>query len=122
MARAIKSDVQALLEPYAERLAAIATEAWRDWMTSGRQHWRTKRSRASFVWEEMIERAHHAFLGDTLHARRQAQACLWLERWVREEFGRQGAARLGSALTTVAADGSVSPFRWLQRVWIAQGG
>jgi len=64
VARAIKSDVQALLEPYAERLAAIATEAWRDWMTSGRQHWRTKRSRASFVWEEMIERAHHAFLDD----------------------------------------------------------
>ncbi|MFZ1430140.1 MAG: methylmalonyl Co-A mutase-associated GTPase MeaB [Geminicoccaceae bacterium] len=65
---------------------------------------------------------HHSFLGGTLQARRQAQARLWLERWVREEFGRQGAARLGSALTTVAADGSVSPFRWLQRIWIAQVG
>ena len=30
--------------------------------------------------------------------------------------------RLGSALTTVSADGSVSPFRWLQRVGIAQVG
>ncbi len=65
---------------------------------------------------------HHAFLGASLRARREAQARLWLERWVREEFGRQGAARLGSVLTTVAADGGVSPFRWLQRVWIAQGG
>lgn len=64
MARAIKSDVQALLEPYAERLAAIPTEAWRDWMTSGRQHWRAKRSRAGFMWEEMIHLAHQAFLDD----------------------------------------------------------
>lgn len=64
---------------------------------------------------------HHAFLSDVLQARREAQARLWLERWVREEFGRQGTARLGVALTTIAADLSVSPFRWLQRVWIAQG-
>jgi hypothetical protein len=64
VARAIKSDVQALLEPYAERLSRIATDAWREWMTSDRQYWRAKRSRASFVWEEMIERAHQAFADD----------------------------------------------------------
>ena len=32
-------------------------------------------------------------LAGTLPATREAQARLWLERWIREEFGRRGAAR-----------------------------
>lgn len=64
MAQASRSEVQAILEPYAARLSSIAVEAWQDWMTSERQYWRAKRSRANFVWEEMIQRAHVAFAGD----------------------------------------------------------
>lgn len=64
MAQASKQEVESLLEPYAERLRAIALEAWQEWMTSDRQYWRAKRSRATFVWEEMIERAHRAFADD----------------------------------------------------------
>lgn len=64
VAQASKQEVESLLEPYAERLRAVALEAWQDWMTSDRQYWRAKRSRATFVWEEMIERAHRAFAND----------------------------------------------------------
>lgn len=62
--QASKSEVESILEPYAARLSSIAVEAWHDWMTSDRQYWRAKRSRANFVWEEMIQRAHLAFAGD----------------------------------------------------------
>jgi LAO/AO transport system kinase len=65
---------------------------------------------------------HAAFLAGERQARRAAQARLWLERWVREEFGRQGLVRLGAQLAEVAGDRSVSPFRWLQRLWAAHGG
>jgi LAO/AO transport system kinase len=51
----------------------------------------------------------------TLDARREAQARAWLERWVREEFGRRGATRAAAVLPGIAADRSVSPFRWLAR-------
>jgi LAO/AO transport system kinase len=61
--------------------------------------------------------AHGRFLeaGGDLAARRQRHAVAWLERWVREEFGRRGAARLAGELARITADGSVSPFRWLAR-------
>lgn len=48
-------------------------------------------------------------------AKRKAQGRLWLERWVREEFGRRGAARAAAVLPGITADLSVSPFRWLAR-------
>jgi LAO/AO transport system kinase len=50
-----------------------------------------------------------------LQARREAQARLWLERWVREEFGRRGFARAAELLPRLTADRDVSPFRWLAR-------
>jgi LAO/AO transport system kinase len=60
---------------------------------------------------------HARFLAEAggLEARRDAQARLWLERWVREEFGRRGAARAAAVLPGILADRSVSPFRWLAR-------
>ena len=48
-------------------------------------------------------------------ARRAAQGRHWLERWVREEFGRRGAVRATTLLPKIAEDGEVSPFRWLAR-------
>jgi LAO/AO transport system kinase len=58
---------------------------------------------------------HAASLASTLATKREAQARLWLERWVREEFGRRGAARAAAVLPGIVADGGVSPFRWLAR-------
>ena len=55
---------------------------------------------------------HQAFLAPNLGARRAARDEAWLERWVREEFGRQGLARLGARLV----DGTGSPFRRLARI------
>lgn len=69
--------------------------------------------------------AHARFLaeGEGLAQRRAAQAQGWLERWVRDEFGRRGARELGAGLAAISADARVSPFRWLaQAIDIAEGG
>jgi LAO/AO transport system kinase len=60
---------------------------------------------------------HAAFLAQDgrLAAKRDVHARIWLERWVREEFGRRGAARVAPLLPRIAADRAVSPFRWLAR-------
>ena len=55
---------------------------------------------------------HQAFLAPDLGARRAARDEAWLERWVREEFGRRGAARLGARMV----GGTGSPFRRLARI------
>ena len=61
--------------------------------------------------------AHARFLAEDgrLATRRERQARAWLERWVQEEHGRRGAARLAATLPTITADRNVSPFRWLAR-------
>lgn len=63
---------------------------------------------------EAVDR-HAAHLAAEHVERRARQARRWLERWVREEHGRVGAARLAPALPGIMADRSVSPFRWLAR-------
>jgi LAO/AO transport system kinase len=55
---------------------------------------------------------HWAYLAPGLAARRAAQDEAWLARWVREEFGRRGATRLG----TGRLGGPGSPFRRLARL------
>ena len=65
---------------------------------------------------EAIER-HQAYLGPERATRRAAQDEAWLTRWVREEFGRRGAQRLGPG----RLGGSGSPFRRLARLGGAQG-
>lgn len=69
---------------------------------------------------EAVDR-HTAYLAAERAERRTRQARRWLERWVREEHGRVGAARLASALPGIMADKSVSPFRWLARAAPAAG-
>ncbi|MGE3742892.1 MAG: ArgK/MeaB family GTPase, partial [Geminicoccaceae bacterium] len=55
---------------------------------------------------------HQTFLAPSLAARRAAQDEAWLTRWVHEEFGRRGAARLGAG----RPGGAGSPFRRLARL------
>jgi LAO/AO transport system kinase len=55
---------------------------------------------------------HRAHLAPGLAAHRAAQEQAWLERWIREEFGRRGVAQLA----TTRAGGSGSPFRRLARL------
>ncbi len=64
---------------------------------------------------EAIDR-HTVALEGRLPSKRADQGRLWLERWVREEFGRRGMRRHKDRLVAVAMDRGVSPFRWLQRV------
>lgn len=71
------------------------------------------------VLDALERRARHLAGAGGLAARRAAQARSWLDRWVREEFGRRGSARLGAALPGLAADRRVSPFRWLARATAA---
>lgn len=58
---------------------------------------------------------HTAHLAAERAERRTRQARRWLERWVREEHGRVGAARLATVLPDIMADRGVSPFRWFAR-------
>lgn len=64
--------------------------------------------------EAVEAHARHA-AGPERAARRAAQGRAWLERWLREEFGRRGAARVAGLLPGIAADAGTSPFRWLER-------
>ena len=67
-------------------------------------------------------RATAAFIAPGLAQQRARQARAWLERWVHEEFGRRGAARLATELPAITADQAVSPFRWLHRAGSAHSG
>lgn len=53
-----------LLGEFNDAIAAICKGAWDDWMHADLKHWRCNRTRAGFVWEQMIERAHQAFVGN----------------------------------------------------------
>ena len=56
--------VQPIITQHSERIVAAVLGAWDDWLTSPHPGiWRCKRSRANFVWEQIIERAHLAFNG-----------------------------------------------------------
>jgi len=56
--------VRQALDPLEHDLREIITGAWQDWMgSSQRGQWRCARSRANFVWEQMIYRAHAKFTG-----------------------------------------------------------
>lgn len=56
-----KQDVDTQLRPYFPIFASIMTGAWADWMSSGHVGVWCNRSRATFVWEQMILRAQKAF-------------------------------------------------------------
>jgi len=57
-----KSVVLPVIEEFADDISDIVLGGWRDWIKSDQVSvWRCKRSRANFVWEQMIGRAHAAF-------------------------------------------------------------
>ena len=54
--------VQPLIDRHRGPLVGAVLGAWDDWLTSPyRAVWRCRRSRANFVWEQIIDRAHAAF-------------------------------------------------------------
>jgi hypothetical protein len=60
-----QEEVRAVLDPTRDVVLDVILGAWRDWRDSPQSGtWRCKRSRASFVWEQMIDRAHRAFDGN----------------------------------------------------------
>lgn len=61
-----KEIVQPILDNHHEPIVAAVRGAWGDWLASPHVGvWRCKRSRANFVWEQIIERAHVAFNGSS---------------------------------------------------------
>ena len=59
-----KEVVQSIIANYREPIVTAVLGAWKDWLASPHVGtWRCKRSRANFVWEQIIERAHIAFDG-----------------------------------------------------------
>lgn len=55
-------DIQPIIDPLKEQIVRIMRSAWQDWLKSSYSgKWRCKRSRANFVWEQIIDRAHQAF-------------------------------------------------------------
>lgn len=59
-----KSSVQPILDRYQKPIAEAVIGGWNDWRQSPYVGvWRCKRSRANFVWEQIIERAHLALDG-----------------------------------------------------------
>lgn len=54
-----QSEVEPIFAPIGDAVVAIVREGWSDWLTSPYVGiWRCKRSRANFVWEQIIEHAH----------------------------------------------------------------
>lgn len=59
-----QDDVRAALEPIHAQITDIVLGGWGDWRGSTQiGTWRCKRSRANFVWEQIIDRAHKEFDG-----------------------------------------------------------
>ena len=56
--------VQPIINRHREAIVTAVLGAWGDWQKSPRIGiWRCKRSRATFVWEQIIDRAHIEFNG-----------------------------------------------------------
>lgn len=64
-----EANVRPVLDEIREHVVSVIREAWEDWLGSDRNGvWRYKRSRANFVWEQIIERANNALLDhDAVH-------------------------------------------------------
>jgi len=55
--------VRQIIDDIRDEIIASIHEAWDDWMASDYAGvWRCKRSRANFVWEQIIDRAHAALM------------------------------------------------------------
>ena len=56
--------IEPILETYREPIVETVRAAWSDWRVSPYAGtWRCKRSRANFVWEQIIQHAHIKFAG-----------------------------------------------------------
>lgn len=64
-----ETTVRPILDEIREHVVSAIREAWEDWLASDFNGvWRCKRSRANFVWEQIIERANNALLEhDAVH-------------------------------------------------------
>ena len=64
-----EATVRPILDKIRDPVVSAIRAAWQDWLDSGLNGgWRCKRSRACFVWEQIIERANIALLDhDAVH-------------------------------------------------------
>jgi len=64
-----ETTVRPILDEIRVHVVSAIREAWEDWLASDFNGvWRCKRSRANFVWEQIVERANNALLDhDAVH-------------------------------------------------------
>ena len=64
-----EATVRPILDEIRDQVVSAIREAWEDWLASDFNGvWRCRRSRANFVWEQIIERANNALLDhDAVH-------------------------------------------------------
>ena len=59
-----QSEVENRLAPFIPSIQKVILEAWADWMASGKSgRWKRRRSRANYMWEELVCRAEATFAG-----------------------------------------------------------
>lgn len=60
-----QAEVEARLAPYKACIVRLILAAWADWIASGKRgRWKRRRSRANYIWEELVCRAEAAFAND----------------------------------------------------------
>lgn len=58
-----ETTVRPILDEIRDQIISAVRGAWNDWLASDHNGvWRCKRSRANFIWEQIIDRAHAALL------------------------------------------------------------
>lgn len=63
MNRITEQDARETFQGLEADIVQMVLEAWADWLAfSHRATWRFRRSRANFVWEQIVERAHQRFV------------------------------------------------------------
>lgn len=64
-----QTTVRPILDEIRDHIVSAVLHAWDDWLASGFVGiWRCKRSRANFVWEQIIDRAQTTLMGhDAVH-------------------------------------------------------
>lgn len=104
MATAKESDIRPILTDYLDAFGEIWRGAWSDWLVAEKGFFRCNRTRAGFVWEHAIERAHRLFEGDPRVVIRRRHETFWflLDDRVVFRFKKGDETGLSSNLPTQA--------------------
>lgn len=100
-----QTEVEMRLAPYKARILRLILAAWTDWMESGKHGlWKRKRSRANYIWEEVVRRAEAAFANDTsVRVHPKNQSVLFVVDGLAFRFKKSNASGLTNNYPTQSA-------------------